>query len=564
MKIPSLCTLVATTNALQRLGSSLADDQPWADGLVVEPTTDGLICRLESAGYTLAISLDNAKVLVQVPGQTEIRTEVAFPDDDPKESNEDRCVDAINNLEGDILESDTIETVMTISYKNTTRKRTSPPQLPTFNDLPDLALALIFAMSGQPLVCSMLSKRALYVCDMSTADDLLWRGCSGGRLEYARRLRDRRNAVASKLRKMQRKDLLPNLPRQCDFLHLHNWRLNILEADGRDCGPFKHVPVEWTFELSDPGPFVVSAPGTVFRLTFSVNNNKRLKWASLQGATFTLIVRSAALLGVEAQVCSVKPVVISGITAGCEEVILASVGHVAVGVWSSSADPEVAVIYLNLSFYDIVKAFGLSPKPPAYRLKGIPDDLDPLAGLKGLTVIVALRDGATVMFSNTFYRVDAEECFTELPEPSATFRVLSGHRSGQPIDFPIDGSLRLAWKTRAFRRFWDAVTVDVIVFNEEQEVLWSTSEVAALQSHPEWHDDHDAAIDFDLSADGEWNHHYVRLRQSGVAAFEAHAAESPDGRSWRLNSITMLLSLKHLDDFYGTSYSHDKAIVEEI
>ncbi|EER03216.1 hypothetical protein Pmar_PMAR019994 [Perkinsus marinus ATCC 50983] len=319
---------------------------------------------------------------------------------------------------------------------------------------------------------------------------------------------------------MTRKDLLPNLPRQCEYLHLFKWTLYVREeAPSVDSGPFKHTAKEWTFGLSDPGPFVVSASGTVFRLTFSAHR-KLISWPLLQNATFRLSARSAALLGVEADIFSGKVNVVEEPVGGCDEVVLVSTGRIAIGLWSGP-ESEVAVIYLNVTFYDIVRAFGLA----SHRLGGTPDDLDPLVGLRGLTVMVALRDGATVVFSNTFYRVDAEDTFIQQPEPSAVFHVLKPHQSGQAFEFPIDGSLRLAWRTRAFTRFWHAVTVDVVVFTEDHEVLWSVSEVAPLRATSS-RVDHSATIDFDVTED--WRQHYVSLAQSKVAALEAHALESID------------------------------------
>ncbi|KAF4710685.1 hypothetical protein FOZ63_005259 [Perkinsus olseni] len=522
----TLACLLLKVQALQRIGSSLSDNAPWGSGLKVFQASDGLVCQLESTGYVLAVNLDTTEVLVEVPGEDALRTEIAFPDDSPTEDDHDRCVDAINNLEGDIEDSDTIETVVRTTYAALVTTDLQTHEKPvTFTDLPDLALLTIFALSGQPLVCSLICKRALQICDASSGR-LLWRGCPGGRVEYARRLRERRTAVASKLRRMTRKDLLPNLASQCDYLHLHKWTLHVREGEAaRDAGPFKHTPIEWTFELSDPGPFVVSASGTVFRLTFSAQRSDRkpLTWGLVRDATFRLSARSAALLGVEADVCLAKVEALEEPVVGCDEVSLMSAGRVAVGLWS---DEEVAVIYLNVPFYDIVRAFGLATRLPSYRLKGVPDELEPLAGLRGLTVMIALRDGPTVVFSNTFYRVDAEDCFTQQPEPAALFNVLRPHQSGRAFEFSIDGSLRLAWRTRAFRRCWHAVTVDVVVFNEEHEVLWSASEVAPLRLSASFVDD--GTIDFDATED--WMHHYVPVVQPRMAALEAHALESGDGK----------------------------------
>ncbi|KAF4690675.1 hypothetical protein FOZ60_017042 [Perkinsus olseni] len=114
--VSALACFLLKVHALQRIGSSVSDNAPWGTGLKVFQASDGLVCQLESTGYVLAVNLDTPEVLVEVPGKEAIRTEIAFPDDSPTEDDHDRCVDAINNLEGDIEASDTIETVVTTTH----------------------------------------------------------------------------------------------------------------------------------------------------------------------------------------------------------------------------------------------------------------------------------------------------------------------------------------------------------------------------------------------------------------------------------------------------------------
>ncbi|EER01856.1 hypothetical protein Pmar_PMAR019993 [Perkinsus marinus ATCC 50983] len=113
-------TLIVELFTLQRLGSTLSDDAPWRDGLKVSHQVDGLICQLESTDYVLAVNLNTAEILVEIPDERPIKTEIAFPDDSPTDGDEERCIDAINNLEGDIEDSDTIQTVVQTTYAGLT------------------------------------------------------------------------------------------------------------------------------------------------------------------------------------------------------------------------------------------------------------------------------------------------------------------------------------------------------------------------------------------------------------------------------------------------------------